>query len=327
MTIPLPVDPRNLAAAMGRGSHSRESRYRTSDRIAVDSVTPGPVHDHIGCIYAGMGLRSKTALAMAARTRGMTTPHDEALARARVRLAAAWSPEGEEESDRERRKSVAAGPDTHQLQESVAAARGRLLARRDAGLDTAAAAEQLAKAISALSEAETVAVANEEQLERIQATRRERRDDCERRFELEDRVANLERSARSVLVDQLRGQFANAVRATAKCEPYDTSTDADPYQLTDAIDPATLPPTDAIDPATLPSTDVIDPANLPPTDAIEPAGDSTRPKDDPFAAEAVIQALAIGRLATVRAPLVVQRGLFTHASAAASWLRAPVIRV
>lgn len=304
MTIPLPVDPRNLAAAIGGCGPSLAGSSGNSDRIAVDSVTSGPVHDHIGCIYDEMGLRSKTALAKAGRTRGMTTPHDEALARARVQLAASGGPEGEQ-SDSERRKSVSAGPDTRQLQESVAAARGRLLARRDAGLETAVAAERLAKAISDLSEAETDAVANEEELERIRATRRERRDDHERRFELEERVANLERSARSVLVDQLHGQFRLAVCAAAKVGSHDSAPDADTRRYIDAIDPGSNPS----------------------TGAINPTADSARHIDDPFAAETGIQALAIGRIADVKAPFVVQGGYFANARAAASWLDAAVIRV
>ena len=199
--------------------------------VAVTARSQTTVHEQVGCIHPGMGLRTRTALARAARTRGLTTPHDDQLQETRESLAAL---DMEDESTASYRRELAeTTADIERLQEEVAAARGRLQARREQGLDTTAAAEELEDAIRRLSEAETSASAIRQQLDRARAAARGRRDTRDRRLRLEDRVANLERRARAHLVDQLHEAFATTVPEVPVSEA-DTPPDGNAFE-TDAV--------------------------------------------------------------------------------------------
>lgn len=209
-----------LAAAVGREGPVDPGG---GPSVAVDCPPPGPVHGYVSPVRERMGLRVRTALAAAARSRGLETPHDEALAATRERLsglavAAATSAE-------KRREAAEAAMDTDRLRERVAAARGRLQAAREAGGDVAAASEALEAAVRELSEAETRAAAAAERLETAREHQREVRNRLERRRRLQDRAANLERDVRAALVAQIRDEYARAVRALDVHKG-----DADPFE-------------------------------------------------------------------------------------------------
>lgn len=211
--LPGRVEPTVVARAV-RGSPA------PTDRVAVTNARPGPVHEYVGCIRPEMGLQTRTALAVAARSLGHETPHDPALTSAREALAALCSETTTtHESRAECRRVAASATDrTEQLREAVAAARGRLQARREQGLDPTPAVETLADAIERLSEAETSAVAARQRLDTVRKQTRDRRDTQRERFRLEDRVANLERQARACLREQVRDRYAAAVDAVPGVE-------------------------------------------------------------------------------------------------------------
>jgi len=201
VTIAETVDPSRVAEAV-----------RSPDaggRIAVDAPPPGPVHDHVGYVHPGMGLRTRTALARAARSRGQTTPHDDDLAAARERLAALGTEEGDVAAHR--RAVAEAAAETGRLRERVAAVRGKLQAAREHGLEAPDAAADLEAAVRELSEVETGSAAARQRLSRAREDARERRDRRERARRLEDRIANLERDARSYLVEGMADRYAAAV--------------------------------------------------------------------------------------------------------------------
>lgn len=204
------VDSGALVAAI-RGSGGEPVADAEGPAITVECPEPGPLFDHVGHLHPEMGLRTKTALARAGRSRGMETPYDDELAAARDRLAALGTPDREREARRttveDHEQAVAA------LREQVAAARGQLQARREAGGDTDQAAADLREAIRELTEHETAAIAARQELAATDAGARKRRDRHEQRFELEDRIANLERDARAWLVEQLGDAYAEALDA------------------------------------------------------------------------------------------------------------------
>ena len=73
-----PVDGGRIAAAV-RGERCFP---------AVDAPPTTPVYDYCGRVHPAMGLRTKTALAAAARSRGYETAADDAIADLREKLAA-----------------------------------------------------------------------------------------------------------------------------------------------------------------------------------------------------------------------------------------------
>jgi len=208
------VDPREVLAAV-----------RNTDgagRVTIECPPPGPLHDHVGHVHAEMGLRTRTALARAGRTRGLATPYDEEIAAAEAELATFGVGEGDTGGKREAvaRNEAAVS----ELREQVAAARGRVQARRELDGDTDDAEAALTEAIRALSEYETEAIAARQELAGRRESARKRRDRYERRFELEEEIANLRRSARSWLVDELREDYVGALAAlpgeTDAAEPF-----------------------------------------------------------------------------------------------------------
>jgi len=196
--------------------------------VAVDCPPPGPVHGHVSPVWEGMGLRVRTALAAAARCRGLTTSHDDELAAVRERLAELAVETTTTTS--ERREAAAAATDTGRLRERVAAARGRLQAAREGDGDVAAASDELEAAVRELSEVETRAAAAAQRLEDARERRREVRDRLERRRRLQDRAANLEREARAALVTEVREEYTRAVRELDRREAAD-----DPFGVSAAV--------------------------------------------------------------------------------------------
>ncbi len=198
------VDPHTLLSAV-RGEPD------SGAKIAVRCNSPTPVHEFVGYIHPEMSIRTRTALAAAARSRGLETAYDEPLQAVKEELAALSVPPEQDDRKTLREQAADATNETAELRESVAAARGRLVARREAGLDPTPAADALAEAVARLSEVETDAVAATQRLETERATLRERRTMRERRFRLEDRLGNLERAARAALVEQVEPAYLDAL--------------------------------------------------------------------------------------------------------------------
>lgn len=222
VTLPVDADARTVARAVRDGV---ASDGETSDgTVRVQSRRPYPVHERVGCIHAEMGVRVRTALAGAARARGLSTPLDSEIRACRDRIA---SLSVEEVSTADERQAVAAASTaTERLREEVAEMRGELTARRaDDRSEATAVAEQFRESARDLSEAETTAVAARQDLARRRREARAARDTLERRLELEDELANLRREARTHLVEVARDAYVSAVSAvpgaSVPTDPFD----------------------------------------------------------------------------------------------------------
>jgi hypothetical protein len=198
------------------GAVSPDRAHRAVGGASVEGLTvecpePGAVHDRVGLVREGMDLWLRGALAAAARSLGKTAPEREALTAARARLSELDAPDVELASAR--RRLAAAGDEEERLRERVAALRGRVRALDDAGAEAARAeaADELAVATRALTDAETERIAAEQRLDRLAGEARCARDRRERRLELQDRVANLERAAREHLAAAVYERFRAAV--------------------------------------------------------------------------------------------------------------------
>ena len=203
--LPASVNPTALRDAIRTGN---------SEQISIDCPPPQPVHEHVGYIHTGMGIRTRTALARAGRSRDLTTESDEEIAALDAEITELDAELAAQESQpaAEYREQIAESSRKRaELREAVEAARGRLEACRDHGIDTDAAVEALEMAIRELSERETATAAATEQLDHARERNRTHRDFKEKRLRLEDRRANLEREARASLVDKLREEFTAAV--------------------------------------------------------------------------------------------------------------------
>ena len=232
ITVTAPVEPTVLARAVREEGDS-------DTRVAVVSEDPGPVHGYVGCIRPEMGLRTRTALAAAARSRGFETPHDAALGAAREQVAALEDGDEAEsaaaERERLRRAAAEATAESERLREAVAAARGRLQTRREQGLDPTPAQTALAEAIERLSEAETEATAARQRLDTVRKRTRERRDRQTERFRAAERVANLERRARACLCDQVENNYSTALDAVPDSGDTAAPFEADPVSRALAV--------------------------------------------------------------------------------------------
>lgn len=211
----LALDPATVATAVrdGDGHETWADGGRADGRkVAVDCPPPGPAHEYVGRIGPGTGLRVRTALAAAARSRGGEAPQDDELARVREALSDLTVPAPPDlRAPRKRLAGTDAAVD--RIRERVAALRGRVQAGREAGRDVSDLEAELAEATRELSERETERAAAREALERAERLARESRDARERRRKLEDRRANLERDARAHLVDRIRPEYEAALAA------------------------------------------------------------------------------------------------------------------
>jgi len=236
----------------------------TNGPLTVEAPEPTPVHDRIGHVRPGMGVRIQTALAVAARSRGFEPPQVDAIAEVEDRLESMDTPAL---SVQQHSQTVDDG-DVDAVRERVAELRGRLQALQDLDADTTAVETELQDAIRRLAELETEQVAARETRAERRSSARAVRDRREKRLELEDRLANLERSARAWLVSEVEDEYCEAVAAVPGRTPA-----------------------------------------------------------DPFEADGVTAALALGRVASLAAPILVRCDRFVEPSAAATWLEAPVIRL
>lgn len=189
--------------------------------VDVECPEPGPTHDHVGRLPP-TSFDRRGALAAAARSLGHESPASDRLADIREELASLPAPGVDLRSAR--RRVAEAGAEEERLRERVAELRGRLRARRETGADVEAVRAELSDAVARLSEVETERIAAEQALERAEAEARSARDRRERRLELEDRVANLERTVRADLAAAVWDRFREALdavpgAATAGDEP------------------------------------------------------------------------------------------------------------
>jgi len=155
------------------------------------------LYDHVAVVAPGLSLDRRAALAAAARSRGATASVDAELRAARERLAAVGEPVPSPATPRRRLAEAEAG--IERQRERVATLRGRLAEAGDESLET-----EYRRAVRELSELETERTAAEERLERARERAREARDARERRLRLQDRVDNLERTARAELIEAVR---------------------------------------------------------------------------------------------------------------------------
>lgn len=253
------VDPSGLFEAI-----------RTGEPPVRSSLPPGPVHEHVGLVELGMHLPLRTALAAAARSRGVLTEFDDAIARLESDIAAIDP--GSVDLGPARERAAAAGQDLAALRERVATLRGHVDADRTAGRPTDAATADLREAVTALSEAETDAIAAEQALAAAERGARAARDDRDRRLGLADRRDNLVRRARTVLAERTYPRFRRALDAL----PVEASAGEEPADFEGAVTAA---------------------------------------------------ALAVTRIAALRAPVVVVDGPFSRPVEARAALDAPVVLV
>ncbi|AUG46033.1 hypothetical protein BVU17_00250 [Haloarcula taiwanensis] len=190
---------------------------------AVSCPEPPAVYVYAGHVHPSMGLRTRTALAAAARSRGYETPQDDAIADCRAKLAKleCSPPELPDPVDPVSESTIDG------LQEAVATHRGRLTARQAVGADDEAAQAALRDAATELSERETRRAAVSETRELRRERARAYRDTLEEQRRFADELANLRRSARATLVDRCTETFARAIDTVPGPVP-DSPFDADP---------------------------------------------------------------------------------------------------
>lgn len=163
------------------------------------------LHDHVDVVAPGLDLRRRRALAAAARSRGASTSVDEDLRATRDRLRDLGEPVPSLEEARRRVARAESVLDAER--ERVATLRGRM---RESDGDVASAFRD---AIGDLSEAELEYEAAREALAERRTRARRARDLRERRLRLEDRLGNLERTAREELIETVRPAVDAAVPA------------------------------------------------------------------------------------------------------------------
>lgn len=185
----------------------------------IECASPGPVHKHVGWIRPGMTLRTRTALAAVARSRGLSAPQDETRESVLERLAALQNAAATDETEIRtktaalRRRLAATSDEINRHRERVARLQGRVQTLREDSESALEASDMLKDAIRELSERETEHAAVEQALKRKREQRRRLCDTRDERLVLEDRAANLERDARRYLVRVLEAEFETTVEA------------------------------------------------------------------------------------------------------------------
>ncbi|MFC7155811.1 hypothetical protein ACFQPA_10125 [Halomarina halobia] len=100
----------------------------------VECPRPGALHERAGVVREAAALRVRTALALAARSRGLAAPQDDERARLERRLEALGDEPVERVDASDVRRRVAdAASDVARLRERVAALQGRVRALRGTG--------------------------------------------------------------------------------------------------------------------------------------------------------------------------------------------------
>jgi hypothetical protein len=226
LDLPAGVDPARLVRAVRTGDATE-----TEPPIRVVARTAGRLHERVGHVHGDLTIRPRTALAVAARTRGWRTAYDAPLRDAREALAAQDVPEVEPAVEPHRELAETRG-ERDRMRERVATARGRVQA---APGEATAEREELASAIRDLSEVETSVAAARERRRRDREAADVARDHLQERLRLADRVANLERRARRALVDRARSPYASALAAVPGVAPDSLPFEAAPDAMALAI--------------------------------------------------------------------------------------------
>jgi hypothetical protein len=198
----------SVIAAAVRGQH----RYP-----AISPVASAAVYGYCGRIHPEMGLRTRTALAMAARSRGCETEYDGRITDLREQLRS----ETPMEPSLPDRRSQVPEEEIAELREAVATERGRLQAYQDLDAETADIESDLRETARTLSERETERTAAVESRRQRREAAREYRDRLERRRQIADELANRRREARAVLVAKLTPQFESALDSLPGQTPSD----------------------------------------------------------------------------------------------------------
>ena|GEM_PF-2143879 len=160
--------------------------------------------------------------AIAARSRGVTTPVDDELAAVDSAGGATTandrvSPDGTEPPDLStaRERVAETGSEVERLREEVAMLRGRLQAARETDGEPAAVQTELDAAMRALTEAETAELAARQRLDRARRHARAHRDAHERRLRRHDARRNRAREARTHLAAAVADRLADATDRVA----------------------------------------------------------------------------------------------------------------
>lgn len=189
--------------------------------VRVDCPRPGRLYGFVSPLRPEMAFDRRAALAELARGEGYEAPQRAEIERLRETLADSG---GDDVSLADaRRRAAEAGDEEDRLREAVAAARGRLRTLRELDRPDEEAAAALRERIADLTEAETERMAAEERLRRLERETRRTRDERDRRFALEDRLANRRREARAWLAGQVYDRFAASTTRLAE----ETGADAD----------------------------------------------------------------------------------------------------
>ncbi|MFD1513303.1 hypothetical protein [Halomarina rubra] len=222
------VEPRETDAADlgGRVGRAEALAAVRGECDWLDCPAPGALADRVGVVAPDGTVRVRTALAVAARSRGLAAPQDDEVRRLRARL---------DDLDAERvdtaplRERVAeTGADVDRLRERVARLQGRVRALREGDGDPSDAETELSRALADLTERETTGVAARQALDHARDRRRDHRDAREERRRLDDRLANLERAARRHLVERVAPEFRAAVTSLDGTDAHDDAFDAPP---------------------------------------------------------------------------------------------------
>lgn len=238
----------------------------TAGPLTVEAPPPGPVYEYVGTLVPDRTYATQAALAATARARGLCSQHATTLTELAAEIDRLAASSGETAAEA---KQTIATTDVETLRERLDTLRGRIEEQRQTGSADPALVEEFRDLAATLSERKLETTAAEQAHRQAQAANAQRREQLERRLQLQDRYHNLERQARRELADRLETQFTRALAAV----PGDST-----------------------------------------------ATDSKLPTD-------VTAALAVARLAPVRAPVVVACGRFETAVAARAALHAPVVLV
>lgn len=190
------IDARTLDVTPERLRDAIESP--TDDLVSCPP--PAPVHAHVGLLAPTTTCRRRTALAAAARSRGLTSDRDADRRDVREELAAIEVPAADVPGAVARLAEAAAEVDA--LRDRVARL-GGIVAAREGSADVESARADLRSAAADLAAAETTREAAHQTLERERTRQRAANDARERRLHLRDRLENHRREARRDLAARI----------------------------------------------------------------------------------------------------------------------------
>ncbi|WP_144905026.1 DUF7856 family protein [Halobellus captivus] len=267
----------------------RDGRPTGPEAPAVSSPPPGATHAHVARLAFDTRIRTRAALAAVAFDRGVETPHDDDLLEAARSLRShSPAPIDDGELRDARRKAAEAGAETDRLRERVATVRGRVTALREAAADDARRSPETDEGVA---DAET---ALSDATRRLSEAATERVAATQRLKLLEAQARNARdgRNTRISLEDRLENcrRKVRAARVDAVSDEFHAAR-RETVRRVHGLDEAA---SDAL-----------------PTDVPE-----------------FVDALAVARIAPIRAPVVVAGdvvGAFGGADAAFEWLDAPLV--